>query len=270
MFEGGNPLYFIFLLVSFLASVAGAICGIGGGVIIKPVLDAAGIMGVSSISFLSGCTVLSMSIISVFKSVKRGNTAINIKIATPLAIGAAIGGVLGKALFQYAYDIFPDEDKVGAVQAIVLILITAGTLIYTINVSKIKTHKLQNIYICIAIGLLLGLLSAFLGIGGGPINIILLSYFFTMDTKQAAINSLYIIMFSQFTSLICTLLHNTIPDFEPGILVLMILGGITGAMMGHKINRKFTSKDVDKLFIILMAIIVFINIFNIIKFLLWF
>lgn len=29
----------VFFLVSFLASIVGAICGIGGGVIIKPVLD---------------------------------------------------------------------------------------------------------------------------------------------------------------------------------------------------------------------------------------
>ena len=33
-------LYVIFGAVSFLASVAGAICGIGGGVLIKPILDA--------------------------------------------------------------------------------------------------------------------------------------------------------------------------------------------------------------------------------------
>ena len=33
---------FIFLTISFLASTVGAICGIGGGVIIKPVLDAFG------------------------------------------------------------------------------------------------------------------------------------------------------------------------------------------------------------------------------------
>ncbi|WMJ86622.1 sulfite exporter TauE/SafE family protein [Anaerocolumna sp. MB42-C2] len=261
-------MYFIFLLISFMASVAGAICGIGGGVIIKPVLDATGLMGVSSISFLSGCTVLSMSVISVFKSMKRGNTSVNIKIATPLAVGAAIGGILGKALFQYAYDIFPDENKVGAVQAMVLVLITLGTLIYTINVSKIKTHKLENSYLCIIIGLLLGLLSAFLGIGGGPINIILLSYFFTMDTKQAAINSLYIIMFSQFASLISTMIHRTIPDFEPPVLILMVSAGITGAMVGQKINKKYTAKDVDKLFMGLMMIIVFINIYNVIKFLL--
>ena len=40
-------------LICFFASVVGAICGIGGGVIIKPALDAFGIMGVSTISFLS-------------------------------------------------------------------------------------------------------------------------------------------------------------------------------------------------------------------------
>ena len=45
---------FIFFAVSILSCTAGSICGIGGGVIIKPVLDATGIMGVSSISFLSG------------------------------------------------------------------------------------------------------------------------------------------------------------------------------------------------------------------------
>ena len=47
-------LYLIFLLVCFFASVIGAICGIGGGVIIKPVLDAFGVMDAAQISFLSG------------------------------------------------------------------------------------------------------------------------------------------------------------------------------------------------------------------------
>lgn len=51
----------IIMIVCFFSSVVGAICGIGGGVIIKPVLDATGIMEVATASFLSGCTVLSMS-----------------------------------------------------------------------------------------------------------------------------------------------------------------------------------------------------------------
>ena len=58
----------IFFLVALTASVAGAICGIGGGVIIKPVLDLLHLETVTAISFLSGCTVLSMSCYSVGKS----------------------------------------------------------------------------------------------------------------------------------------------------------------------------------------------------------
>ena len=46
------------LCICLAASTVGAICGIGGGVIIKPVLDAMQIMTVQQVSFLSGCTVL--------------------------------------------------------------------------------------------------------------------------------------------------------------------------------------------------------------------
>ena len=53
-------MYLLFVLVSFGASIVGAICGIGGGVIIKPTLDAFGVLSVATISFLSGCTVLSI------------------------------------------------------------------------------------------------------------------------------------------------------------------------------------------------------------------
>ena len=42
----------------------------------------------------------------------------------------------------------------------------------------------------------LGILSSFLGIGGGPINLVVLFFFFSMDTKTAAQNSLYTILFS--------------------------------------------------------------------------
>ena len=45
----------LFFVVSLAASVVGAICGIGGGVIIKPTLDVFGWASASTISFLSGC-----------------------------------------------------------------------------------------------------------------------------------------------------------------------------------------------------------------------
>ena len=107
-------MYFIFFLVSFLASVVGAICGIGGGVIIKPLLDAAGIMSVSAISFLSGCTVFAMSAVSVGSSMRNRTVHVKFVVTLPLAIGAAVGGLAGKTLFQAIKNMVASENTVGS------------------------------------------------------------------------------------------------------------------------------------------------------------
>ncbi len=82
-------------MISFLASIIGGICGIGGGIIIKPALDLSGLASIATISFLSSCTVLSMSAYNVCKSLSEKSGAIDTKSGTPLAIGAALGGVGG-------------------------------------------------------------------------------------------------------------------------------------------------------------------------------
>ena len=252
----------IFLLVSFFASVAGAICGIGGGVIIKPVLDLFQLASVSTISFLSGCTVLSMSCYSVGKSMLAGEKRVNMRTGTPLAIGAAVGGVVGKQMFSALSGMFANPNLVGSVQAGCLAVITLGTLIYTIFKSKITTHNMTSPLPCVLIGLVLGIFSSFLGIGGGPINLVVLYYFFSMDTKTAAANSLYIILFSQIASLLMTLVTRTVPAFDVWTLVLMVAGGIAGGIAGRILNRRMDNKAVEKLFMILMAIIICISIYN--------
>ena len=259
-------LYLIFLGVSFGASVVGAICGIGGGVLIKPILDAFGVLSVASISFLSGCTVLSMSCYSVLKARLSKESLVDLKTGTPLAIGAAIGGVTGKMMFQYLSDMFTNKDQVGAIQAVCLLIITLGTMIYTLKKDQIKTLHVQNPLVCIAIGLVLGICSSFLGIGGGPINLVVLFYFFSMDTKTAAQNSLYIILFSQITSLVNTLITHTVPEFEVGLLILMVGGGILGGAAGRTVNKRMDVNMVNKLFIGLMAVIMLICAYNIYQF----
>ena len=84
--------------VCLCASTIGGICGIGGGVVIKPLLDATGIMSVSTVSFLSGLTVLAMAMISVYKN--RKTNELDTRRSIPLGIGAAVGGVAGKQLFE--------------------------------------------------------------------------------------------------------------------------------------------------------------------------
>ena len=107
------------------------------------------------------------------------------------------------------------------------------------------------------IGIILGIMSSFLGIGGGPINLVVLAYFFSMSTKEAALSSLYIIMFSQ---------TGTVPDVKAVYFIVMVAGGILGGTIGSRINKKISEENVNKLFIFLMAVIICINIYNAVKF----
>ena len=255
----------LFFVVAFLSSIVGAICGIGGGVVIKPVLDMLRMGEPATINFLSGCTVLSMSLYSVSKALRAGDSKVETATGTPLALGAALGGVVGKEMFSAVKSFFGGSPMVGGVQAIALGIITLGTLVYTINKSRIKTHSMTNKLVCIIIGLLLGVMSSFLGIGGGPINLVVLGFFFGMDTKTAAANSLYIILFSQAASLLTTAITGSIPAFRILALVLMVAGGIGGGIVGRKLNKKMNNKAVDTLFIGLMVLIVGICIYNVIR-----
>lgn len=257
----------LFFLVSFLASVAGAVCGIGGGVIIKPVLDLFGLASVATISFLSGCTVLAMSCYSVARSLLAGERQVRLRTGTPLALGAAAGGVAGRQLFGLLQSLAPDPDQAGAVQAGLLALATAGALVYTLNRSKFRPLCLHHPAACATIGLGLGLLSSFLGIGGGPINLVVLYYFFDMPTKTAAANSLYIILFSQSASLIATLAGGGPPPFAPAALLLMVAGGILGAAAGRAVNRRISAAAVERLFAWLMGAIILISLSNLVRYL---
>ena len=249
-------MYVVFFLVSFLASVAGAICGIGGGVIMKPLLDATGVLSVSAVSFLSGCTVLSMAVISVGSSMRNKTVCVKFAVTLPLA---------GKAVFQ-SIKSRAAENTVGLIQAAVLLLITLITFIYTLQKDKVHTLALENIPACLGVGILLGFFSSFLGIGGGPINLMVLSCFFSMGTKEAAVNSLFIILVSQVFSLIQTVLTGNVPEIEGMFLLLMTAGGILGGKAGSAINRKIREEHVNRLFEGLMAVIMLICVYNMLLF----
>lgn len=251
-----------FFLISFAASVIGAICGIGGGVVIKPCLDLLGLGSVATISFLSSCTVLSMSAYSVGKSFLSGDRSVERRIATPLAMGAILGGIAGQRLFQAIKAASPYPNRVGAIQSACLVLMTLGTLAYTARKRSIRTHAVSSPVACVSIGLALGLASSFLGIGGGPINLVVLYFCFSLETKSAAQNSLYIILLSQIANIASILVAGTVPPFEPLSLVLMLAGGIGGGIVGRMVYRRMDNRAVEKLFMILMAVIIGISLYN--------
>lgn len=257
-------------IIAVSASVIGGICGIGGGVLIKPLLDITGIADPSQASFLSAVTVLAMTGYytgkNLFTSEIKENS-IDYRAAIPLAVGASIGGVAGKMLFELIRANSSSTDIAGAVQSMVLGILVIATLIYTLKKSKIKSLKIEKYSVSIIIGLALGLLSSFLGIGGGPFNLAVLFFFFSMETKEAVQNSLFIILFSQISSLIYMIVCGKIPQVDMCMLLFMAAGGVAGGVLGKRIGKLIDGKTTDKLFVALMAVIIGICTYNSVNYL---
>lgn len=249
-------------LIALTASVLGAITGIGGGIIIKPTIDMIGLFEVSTISFLSGCTVLSMSIVSFLRNRRLGIMVDKVK-TTYLAIGSIIGGIGGKYIFDIIKTTYQNDALITFWQSSILAFLTIVVFIYTLCKYKIHTLNIENHLVSMLIGLFLGLTSSFLGIGGGPINLMVLSFFFSMDSKKAAISSIYIIMLSQISSILFSIVCNTIPSFQVFDLVIMAFGGVSGGLIGSAVMKKITGKGVDKAFLFVLIIVILICTYNI-------
>ncbi len=255
----------LYFIISLLASIVGAVCGIGGGVVIKPVLDMFGLAGVATISFLSGCTVLTMSLYSMLHIARSKEPNMDYRFCAPLAVCAAVGGVAGKMLFTAMLGLAGNQEAVGRLQAVCLAVITLATFIYTLAKAKIKTKDLKGEAPRVLIGFLLGLMSSFLGIGGGPVNLVVLCYFFSMDTKTAVNSSLYIILVSQVASLVTSIVTRSVPPFALLPLALMIAGGLGGGIIGRRLNKKMSHGAIDKMFLCVMALIIGVCVFNAVR-----
>ena len=216
-------------LVSLLASTIGALVGAGGGIIIKPVLDFFGVLPVSTVSFLSSCTVLCMSISSLVRT-RHNGVQLQLAVTTPLAIGSAVGGLLGKILFETVKKSVDDELILGCIQASLLAFLTTAVLYYICRKNTMRSFCVKAYPTLLLAGLILGMVSSFLGVGGGPYNVAMLFLLFSMEAKEAAKNSIYIIVFSQITNIVAAFVSNTVPVFEAYQLLEMMAGGVGGTM----------------------------------------
>lgn len=228
-------------LAAFATALLGAVCGIGGGILLRPLLDAGFGMDAATASFLSGCTVLAMASAAVLRSMAYAKKARapkrNPRVSVILSAGAAVGGILGKQLFERARRFFPDH-TVGTAQAWMIFLMCAAVLAYLLMKKRIQLRKLAHPALIVGAGLGLGVISAFLGIGGGPFNHMVLSYFFGMDIKTGALHSLYIVLFSQAASFAVIAVTGAWPAFDWAALLLMAAAGALGGLIGSAVSKR--------------------------------
>lgn len=270
--------YFIFPIVVAIASIIGAIAGIGGGVIIRPVLDAFGYFSTPEITNMIStmCVVFGTST-SIIRHVASKSKIENWKTAVYLGIGAVVGGVIGQFLFQFVKDA-SNQNVLIIVQSAILILLLLFVLVYMqIFLPKGKVMHIKNFIVTIIIGIFLGVCSTFLGIGGGPINVAVLLLFFGMSMKQAAINSLITIIFSQLAKIVMAACDGTfitlftinqLPANDQTwwiFLVILVPISIIGSLFGTWLNKKMNNKGVQIVYMATTVAIIFINIYLIIN-----
>lgn len=252
--------------ITFFACMIGTLSGMGGGIIIKPVLDATGQMPVMTVTFLSGVTVIMMTIWTLGKTILLRESVLRVHDTTFLAVSAAVGGLFGKQAFSMTAAHFTEPNKAGGVQATLLLIATIATFVYTVLKDHLPTKKISSVVAIVGVGLILGALGSFMGIGGGPFNVAVLYLFFSMETKTATQNSLLIVLFSQISSVLETIVHDGIPGFSPIVLVGMIIVGVLGAELGRKINKMVDEYQATQLFEATIILIMGISLYNIFRF----
>lgn len=249
----------IYFIVIVLANSVGAVSGMGGGVIIKPVLDFIGAHSVAAISFYSAVAVFTMSIVSTYRQMKNG-IKINFKTALSISAGAVVGGYLGNVAFEFFLNFYRDEKVVSMIQIVLTILTLLFALIYSKN-EFVKYH-FKSIPWYVFCGLVLGFLASLLGIGGGPINVSLLMLLFAIPIKDATVYSIVIIFFSQLAKIVTIGTSTGFGRYDLTILFFVIPAAIIGGFLGAKLSGILSSEKVTKVFQWVIIFVMLINLYN--------
>ena len=250
----------IYLFVALFSTTIGATSGLGGGVIIKPVLDALGQYDIITIGIISSFTVLSMAVVSTVKQYVGGIRFEGKKTAF-ISLGSILGGISGKIAFSLISNSIIRAEMITAIQSIILAFLLILVLIYLLK-KNIQSFHIHNKAVIFASGFFLGIIASFLGVGGGPFNVVLLALLFSMDSKSAAVHSVLIILFSQTAKLLTIAFDTGFSQYDLFILYYMIPGGIVGGFIGSSMNKHLKGELIEILFKIIVSLIILLNLYN--------
>jgi uncharacterized membrane protein YfcA len=263
---------FLLLGLGGMVGVLSGMFGVGGGFLMTPLLFFIGIPPAVAVATEANQIVAS-SFSGVLAHLRR--KTVDLKMGTVLLVGGLIGAALGVGVFNYLKSLGQVDLLVKL--CYVLFLGVIGSLMFVESLNAIrktragvapkrKKHnwihglpfkmrfRTSGLYISvippIIVGVLVGILAAIMGVGGGFIMVPAMIYLLGMPTKVVVGTSLFQIIFvTGFT----TLLHATTNYTVDIVLaVLLLIGGVVGAQIGTVIGAKLKAEQLR----ILLAIMV--------------
>lgn len=229
----------IYSLLALAATMLGAVIGVGGGLVIRPVLAFLEV-DKELTAFTSSITVLAMAIVTLLVY-KKQKARIEVRRTGFMAVGSIIGGFLGASLISFVSVRVIDIGYIFVLA--VVILITLGKKRF------IAKKKISNAGAFLTGGLT-GLLSGFFGIGGGPFQMAALMIGFKMDAREAAMQSIFITLLTTISALVR---YGIDGAWDFTIAVYMIPAAIIGGLAGGLLNRRMKSGMIRGLFLTTLA-----------------
>ena len=249
-----------------LVGILSGMFGVGGGFILTPLLFFIGIP--PAVAVATGANQIVASSISGVLAHFRRRT-VDLKMGTVLLVGGLFGAGLGIGVFNYLKSVGQVDLLVNLCYVVFLGIIGALMFIESLNairksrkaggkipfVRRQRTwiHALpfkmrfrtSGLYISVmpplGVGLVVGILAAIMGVGGGFIMVPAMIYILGMPTKVVVGTSLYQIIFvTAFT----TILHATTNFTVDVVLALLLLiGGVIGAQLGTQIGLRMKAEQ---------------------------
>lgn len=264
----------ILLLGAYAAGLLGSLTGLGGGVVVIPLLTlvfhvdfhyAIGAALIASISTSSG---------SASAYVKEGMT--NIRLGMFLEIATTIGAV-GGALIA----LWTPTNAIAIIYGIVLIFTAVmqqrritdhegvvgsrlaqklklfGT--YPVKEGGVKSYQLTNVFGGFFTMIAAGILSGLLGIGSGVLKVVAMDCFMKVPFKVSTTTSNFMIGVTAVTSAVVYLQRGYI---EPGIAFPVMIGVIFGAITGAKLLKRMKVKVLKRIFAVAILLVAIDMIYN--------
>ena len=135
--------------------------------------------------------------------------------------------------------------------------------LYMKHKANIRGLQLSGVPVSLAAGCFLGICSSFLGIGGGPINVALIIYLYSVSTKMATVCSLMTILFAQISKLVTVALSTGFLVYDLSVAPVMVVGAIAGGFLGASLSKRFSEAGVERAFNCVQLLVLAIALFNI-------
>jgi uncharacterized membrane protein YfcA len=244
--------YLLLGILGIIIGFLGTLIGAGGGFILMPVLlflyPKESPDTLTAIS-LSATFVNSLSGTIAYIRMKRVNFKYGIIFAASSIPGAAAGAYLTQ---------FVNRSIFSLIFAMMLVSVAVFIFFTTMNnrdlpeIHEIKIDKTKLVS-GMAISIFIGMISSFLGIGGGIIHVPMLSNIITFPVHAATATSHFILSITSLTGLI---VHIVSGKFKHGLGRAIFISA--GAMIGAQLGAMLSSKVKGKFIIRILSIALFI------------